>query len=99
MSLSEVTLDATLDTSGSLHLSQPPQLPPGPVRVTIRVAGQPRRTLADVVQEIAVDQQARGFTGLSPAELLAFDQARMAEDLERDREQEAGRKSSPPKVP
>lgn len=33
----EETIDATLDASGQLVLAQPPQLPPGPVQVTIRV--------------------------------------------------------------
>src|SRR5947207_2312063 len=34
----EETIAATLDAKGQLQLSHPPQLPPGPVQVTIRVA-------------------------------------------------------------
>ena len=35
MSLFEETIDATLDANGQLQLSSQPQLPAGPVRVTI----------------------------------------------------------------
>ena len=38
MSPTEETIDATLDANGQLRLSHPPQLPPGPVQVTIRAA-------------------------------------------------------------
>lgn len=92
MSLFEETIDATLDTSGALRLSQQPQVPPGPVRVTIRVAGSPaRRKLADVVGEIAAEQRSRGFSGRSAEDLLAEDESRTADDAERDREQDVAR--------
>jgi hypothetical protein len=70
MSLNEETIDATLDANGQLQLTHPPRLPPGPVQVTIRVAAAPRRGLADVVREIADEQRARGFPGLSADELV-----------------------------
>jgi hypothetical protein len=96
MNLLEETIDATLDSSGGLRLSQQPQLPPGPVRITIRVAGKtPRRSLADVVQEIADGQRLRGFPGMTAEELLAFDQQRAAESLARDHELDAARRSAP----
>ena len=38
MNVIEVTLAGTLDSNGQLRLIHQPQLPPGPVRVTIRVA-------------------------------------------------------------
>ncbi len=64
MSALEETIDATLDSNGHLQLSHQPQLPPGPVRVTIRAAVTgPRRGLADVIREIRADQIARGFQG------------------------------------
>src|SRR5262245_61327311 len=65
MRILEETIAATLDSNGQLHLIQPPQLPPGPVRVTIRVAAPvgPRRGMADVIQEIDADQRLRGFHG------------------------------------
>ena len=93
MNAIEETIDAMLDSNGQLRLTHPPQLPPGPVRVTIRVAGVvgPRRGLADVVREIRADQVARGFHGRSAADLRAEDDARLAEDAERDRELDAAR--------
>ena len=93
MSAREETIDALLDPNGQLRLSHPPQLPPGPVRVTIRAAaaGGPRRGLADVIWEIAADQRSRGFPGRSAAELQAEDNARLDEDAERDRELDAAR--------
>jgi hypothetical protein len=89
----EESIDAVLDPNGQLHLSHPPGLPPGPVRVTIRLAAQSsRRGLADVIREIAAEQRARGFAGRSAAELLAEQAAVRAEDAERDRELEAARR-------
>jgi hypothetical protein len=88
----EETIDATLDANGQLRLSHQPQLPPGPVRVTIRVASPvgSRRGLADVIREIAAGQRSRGFPGRSAAELRAEEDAPLAEDAERDRELDAG---------
>lgn len=94
MSALEETIDATLDANGQLRLSQQPSLPPGPVRVTIRVApSRARRTLADVIREIAADQRSRGFSGRSAEELCAEDDARLDEDAERDRELDAARRT------
>lgn len=93
MNVIEETIEATLSSDGQLRLTHPPQLPPGPVHVTIRVAavvGQ-RRGMADVIQEIDADQRLRGFHGRTAAELHAEEAARQAEDNERDREQDAGR--------
>ena len=71
MSAIEETIEGTLDSNGQLRLSHQPRLPPGPVRVTIRVAAAvgPRRGLADVIREIAADQRSRGFPGRSAADL------------------------------
>ncbi|MBY0526156.1 MAG: hypothetical protein K2R98_22370 [Gemmataceae bacterium] len=65
MSVIEETIDAMQDSNGQLRLTHPPRLPPGPVRVTIRVAAPvgPRRGMADVIQEIDTDQRLRGFHG------------------------------------
>ena len=98
MSVIEETIEATLDSNGQLRLTRRPQLPPGPVRVTIRVAAAVRphqRGLADVIREIAADQRSRGFPGRSAADLLAEDGARLAEDAERDRELDAARRGTP----
>ena len=96
MDTTEETIDATLDANGQLHLTHSPRLPPGPVRVTIRVAaavGPPRR-LADVIREIAAEQRSRGFPGRSAADLQAEEDARIAEDAERDRELDAARRGT-----
>jgi hypothetical protein len=97
----EETIDATLEPNGHLRLSQQPQLPPGPVRVTIRAAAAPsqRRGLADVIREIAAEQRARGFPGRSDVELRAEEDARLDEDAERDQELDSARHSAPPGGP
>jgi hypothetical protein len=93
----EETIDATLDSNGQLRLAHQSQLPPGPVRVTIRAAAAlgPRRGLAEVVREIAAEQRSRGFPGRSATELRAEDDARVDEDAERDRELDAARRGAP----
>lgn len=95
MATLEETIDATLDANGQLVLSQQPRLPPGPVRVTIRVAAPgSRRGLADVAREIRADQAARGFQGWSSADVRAEEEARLEEDAERDRELDAARRGA-----
>ena len=90
MNAGEETIKATLDSSGQLQLSHPPRLRPGPVQVTIRVAAEgPPPGLADVIREIAAEQRSRGFPGRSEEDLRAEDEARLAEDDERDRELDA----------
>jgi hypothetical protein len=86
MNVTEETIAATLDSNGHLRLSHPPQLPPGPMRVTIRTAttAGSRRGLADVIHEIAAEQRARGFAGRSAADIRTEEDARSAEDAERD---------------
>lgn len=97
MNVVEETIDATLDANGQLQLSQQPQMPPGPVKVTIRAATALglRRGLADVIREIAADQRARGFPGRSAADLIREDAERFDEDAERDRELDAARCTAP----
>jgi len=93
MKVIEETIDATLDSNGQLRLTHQPRLPPGPVRVTIRVAAAvgPQRGLADVIREIAAEQRSRGFPGRSSEDLSSEDDARLAEDSDRDRELDAAR--------
>lgn len=95
MNAAEETIEATLDASGQLRLSHPPHLPPGPVRVTIRPAAPvgSRRGLADVIREIAAGQRSCGFPGRSASDILAEDEARSAEDGERDGELEGARRT------
>jgi hypothetical protein len=96
MNVIEETIDAMLDSNGQLQLAHEPRLPPGPVRVTIRVAAAvgPHRGLADVIREIAAEQHSRGFPGRSAEDLRAEDDARLAEDAERDRELDAARRGA-----
>ena len=77
MNVIEETIEATLDSNGQLRLTHRPRLPPGPVRVTIRVvtAVGPQRGLADVIREIAAEQRSRGFPGRSAEDLRAEDDA------------------------
>jgi hypothetical protein len=53
-----------------------------------------QRGLADVIREIAADQRTRGFPGRSAEELLVEDDARLAEDAERDQELDAARRGT-----
>ncbi len=101
MNITQETIGATLDANGPLQLTHIPRLPPGPVSVTIRVAAaaRPQRGLADVVREIAAEQRARGFPGRSDEELRAEDDARQADDAERDRELDAARRGAAPGGP
>src|SRR5262249_7592224 len=97
MSFIEETIDATLDSNGQLRLTHQPRLPPGPVRVTIRVAAAvaPKRGLADVIREIDADQRSRGFPGRSSNDLRSDeDDARLAEDAERDGELDTARRGA-----
>jgi hypothetical protein len=92
MNVIEETIDATLGPNGQLQLTHQPRLAPGPVRVTIRAAAaRPPRGLADVIREIAAEQRARGFPGRSPEDLRAEDDARLADDAQRDRELDSAR--------
>ena len=94
MNVIEETIDATLDSNGQLRLTHQPRLPPGPVRVTIRVAAAVgrQRGLADVIREIAAEQRSRGFSGRLSENVSSEDDARLAEDAERDRELDAPRR-------
>ena len=94
MNVIEETIDATLDSNGQIRLTHQPRLPPGPVRVTIRAvsASGPQRSLADVIRAIAAEQRSRGFPGRSAEDLRADDDARQADDAERDRELQAARR-------
>lgn len=101
MHVIEETIEATLDSKGELQLTHQPHLPPGPVRVTIRVAATtgPQRGLADVIREIAAEQRSRGFPGRSAEDLRAEEDALLAEDAERDRELDAARRADTPGGP
>jgi hypothetical protein len=74
MSLDQVVIEGTLKPDGTLELDQKPSLPPR--RVTVMLQPAPanpptQRKLADVIDEIQRDQQARGFQGRSAEEIEA----------------------------
>ncbi len=74
MSLSEVVIEGTLKSDGTLELDQKPNLSPGRVKVILQPAqaSPPRRRgLTDVIDEIRESQQARGFQGRSAEEIEA----------------------------
>ena len=98
MNVIQETIEGMLDSDGQLRLTHQPRLPPGPVQVTIRVAAAvgSQRGLADVIREIAAEQRSRGFSGRSAEDLRAEEDARLAEDAERDRELDAARRGTPP---
>jgi hypothetical protein len=50
--------------------------------------------LADVIREIAAEQRSRSFPGRSAEDLRAEDDARLADDDERDRELQAARRGA-----
>src|SRR5262249_35425012 len=89
-------VEETLDANGQLRLAHPPQLLPGPVRVTTRYAAAmgSRRGRADVIREVAAEQRSRGFPRRSAADLRAADEACLDEDAERDRELDAARRAA-----
>ena len=47
-----------------------------------------------MIREIAAEQRSRGFPGRSAGDLRAEDDARLAEDAERDRELDAARRAA-----
>jgi hypothetical protein len=93
MPVCEETIDATLESNGLLRLMQPPQVPPGPVRVTIRLVpiNGVGNGIADLINEIDAGQRLRGFEGRTTTKLQAEEAQYHTEDDERDREQETAR--------
>ena len=92
MNVTEETIDAVLDSNGELRLTHQPSLPPGPVRVTIRVAAAfaPKRGLADVTREIAAEQRLPRLPRTVGGRTARRDDALQADDDDRDRELDAG---------
>lgn len=66
-----VIVQGTIKPDGSLELNQSPNLPPGPVVVTVQPVTAPQRGLADVIDSIRQSQQARGFQGRTDQEIQA----------------------------
>jgi hypothetical protein len=72
MSLTGNVIEGTLKPDGTLELDEKPNLAPGRVQVIVQPLSkpaQPKRGLADVIDEIRRGQQARGFQGRSAEEI------------------------------
>jgi hypothetical protein len=100
MSLTEEVIDAVLEADGTLKLSHPPMVSPGPVRVTINtLSSRPTRGMADVIREIAAEQRARGYPGRTAEEMKAEEELQAEEDDERARGLDSARRKAGPGVP
>lgn len=81
-----ITIQGMLQADGSLKLDQAPNLPPGPVVVTVEAASTASTAkggLADVIDEIHKGQLARGYQGRSGDEIEASRQEGEGEYEER----------------
>ena len=79
----EVIIQGTLKPDGSLELDQKPGLLPGRVQVVLRPVPPTtptRQGLAEVIQRIERDQAARGYKGISAADIAAEETLRRQED-------------------
>jgi hypothetical protein len=89
MSPTPVALRGTLKPDGTLELERPPDLPPGPVRVTIQPDSSVpailrRPSLLDVLDAIHAAQRARGYHGRSIEEMNADEVRQRLEDQEEE---------------
>jgi hypothetical protein len=69
-----ILVQGTLKPDGTLELDQKPNLPPGPVLVTVQAVPSgsiPKPGLAAVIDSIRQSQQARGFQGRSAEDIEA----------------------------
>jgi hypothetical protein len=74
MMSSPVIVHGTIKPDGTLELNRQPNLPPGPVLVTVQQvpsSTSAQRGLADVIDAIRQSQQARGFQERSAQEIEA----------------------------
>jgi hypothetical protein len=103
MSLTEETIDGTLQADGTLALDHEPTLQPGRVRVIIQaVPATParRRGLADTIADIQASRRAAGLQGKTAAEMQADEAARQADEDDYERQMEtlwSQTRSGPPK--
>jgi hypothetical protein len=83
MSLNTIIVQGTLRPDGTLELDEKPTLAPGRVHVTLRPvsAGSTLKgSLAETIEEIRQEQQARGYPARTPEEMTADDDDRRADE-------------------
>ncbi len=80
-----VEMEGILRADGTVVLDASPNLPPGPVRVTLRPAG-PRDDVMDVLRRLRAEQAASGHIPRSREEIDADVAAMRQEDEERMQE-------------
>jgi len=83
----QITMQGTVRADGTLELDDPVAMPEGRVQVTILpipepALSRPRRTILDVLDEIHVAQEARGYRGRSIEEMEADEAKQRAEEEE-----------------
>lgn len=74
MSVTQITMRGTVKPDGTLALEEKVTLPPGPVEVIVRQleeTGSHRPDLANVIEQIRKEREARAEKGLSEEELEA----------------------------
>jgi hypothetical protein len=83
MSLNTIIVQGTLKPDGTLELDEKPTLAPGRVHVVLQpisTGSTSNGGLAETIEEIRQEQQARGYTGRTPEEMTADDDDRRADE-------------------
>ena len=91
MDTQQVMVHGWIRQDGNLEVDEKPNLPPGPVYVTVQPAAArlPRKGTLEVLQEIWAAREARGLKGRSAEEIDAEINAMRDEDEQRMREIDA----------
>jgi hypothetical protein len=88
MSLTQVVVEGTLKSDGTLELDQKPSLSPGRVQVIVKpltTSPTGHRGLVEVMDEIRQSQRARGYQGRTLQEMQGEEKARQEEDEDYER--------------
>jgi hypothetical protein len=83
MSLNTIIVQGTLKPDGTLELDEKPTLAPGRVHVVLQpisTGSTSNGGLAQTIEEIRLEQQARGYRGRTPEEMVHDDDERRADE-------------------
>jgi hypothetical protein len=83
MSLNTIIVQGTLKPDGTLELDEKPTLAPGRVHVTllpVSAGSTLKGGLAETIEEIRQEQQARGYLGRTPEEMARDEDDRRADE-------------------